>query len=182
MSVYLSLVVDLKWSNVCSIFEAFTDEEFLKLPLHCLEAESVGWLRLPASQHQVIQPSRALGRLWHTVARLDSFECFLVSHVVVGASPSRNDLVYHDAKRPHIGLNGVLVSGEDLRGSPPDWHRCSRRELVGSCSTSFAKIPYLTHLALPHDHAGGGQVTVDVLLSLEVRHATRYLHRQTDQV
>ena len=107
-------VFDLKGGYICAVLEALADEELLQLPLQCLEPQSAVCFCTPAFEHDLIDPSGTAGRLRHAVARLDRLQRLLVGHVIVGASPSGDNLYENHSKGPDVCLCRVLIGGKDL--------------------------------------------------------------------
>ena len=113
---------DLKGSYICAVLEALADKELLQLPLQCLESQSAVCFCTPAFEHDFIHSSGAAGRLRHAVACLDRLQRLLVGHVIVGATPSGDNLHENHSKGPDVCLCRVLIGGKDL------WHKI--REVI----------------------------------------------------
>mmetsp|Transcript_19754 Transcript_19754/g.33953 ORF Transcript_19754/g.33953 Transcript_19754/m.33953 type:complete len:458 (+) Transcript_19754:746-2119(+) len=133
----------------------------------------------PALVHQVAQRARArLGRLEDLGAESAGGDTEAGRDRVQGAvgDAARDDLPGDDGEGVHVARLGVLLRAEDLRCSPAVGPCLARHVRVAVLEAAQAKVNELDVLrALLHQNILGFQVSVDNVVTVEVRHRRRDL-------
>ena len=84
------------------------------------ETGSVGWQLAPTQAHQIVEFQGAVVRAGEGVAIPHVVDDLLVGHPVVGLQAVGEDLPQDHTVGPHVGLGGVAVVEDGLRGHPAD--------------------------------------------------------------
>ena len=179
------------WGGVASqhvprvlVLAGIEDKEVLEAPLQCLKGGPVRRVLLPAVQHDLVEALWRVGRAGHAVATLELLQHLRVGHAWVGDAATRHQLCQQDAKGPDVGLDAEPVVEGGLGRCPLDGELGAfvRVVLVVRDEPGQPKVGHLADVVVSDEDVSCGQVPVDVVVQLQVRHARRHLGRHVDEL